>query len=147
MLGIPVGLLTCNLTEWLFHKYVLHGLGSNKKSIWASHWHSHHKIARKNNMVDHSYDEPVMFTSETFALMLGGLVLAPLLPYFPFFVTTMWVSGATYYIVHRKAHLDPLWAKKYLRHHYDHHMIGNQSHNWNVTLPIWDYILGTRVKA
>ena len=30
--------------EWALHKYVLHGLGKNKKSIFSFHWHKHHKI-------------------------------------------------------------------------------------------------------
>ena len=35
MLGIPLGLAASNATEWLMHKYVLHGLGRKKDSFWA----------------------------------------------------------------------------------------------------------------
>ena len=39
MIGIPVALAASNAGEWLIHKYWLHGLGKNKKSFWAFHWH------------------------------------------------------------------------------------------------------------
>lgn len=143
MLGIPVGVLTSNLTEWLFHKYVLHGLGKNKDSIWSAHWHNHHRKSRKNNMIDDEYKEPIIMSYETIALLVGGMSLLPLLSQFPWFVTTMWACGTAYYVLHRQAHLDSEWAKKHLPWHYSHHM-SNQSQNWNVTVPIFDYILGTR---
>jgi hypothetical protein len=148
MLGIPIGFITVNVVEWLFHKYVLHGLGKNKNSIWSEHWHRHHKIARKNNMIDADYLKPfsvLLKSYELKAILLGSATIAPLLLKFPFFVTTAWIYGATYYIVHRQAHLDENWAKKYVPWHSDHHLLGNQSHNWNVTLPITDYIMGTRI--
>ena len=49
-----------------------------------------------------------------------------------------------YFLIHRKSHLDPSWAKKYAPWHYDHHMGKNQDANWCVTFPLWDHILGTR---
>ena len=54
-------------------------------------------------------------------------------------------SAANYYYVHRRAHLEPEWAKKTIPWHYDHHMNSKQDANWCVTKPWFDYILGTRV--
>ena len=59
MLGIPLGLAASNATEWLVHKYVLHGLGRRKGSFWAFHWHDHHKNARRNDHVDPDYERPL----------------------------------------------------------------------------------------
>ena len=43
MLGIPLGLLYANASEWLIHHYVLHGLGKKKRSFWSFHWGEHHR--------------------------------------------------------------------------------------------------------
>ena len=48
MIGFPIGALVANAGEWLIHKYVLHGLGRRKKSMWAFHWHEHHRSSRRN---------------------------------------------------------------------------------------------------
>lgn len=150
MLGIPIGFLTANFTEWAFHKYILHGLGIKKDSMWNFHWHGHHKTVRKNNMIDPDYFRSIpelIVAEEGLAIILGGAALLPLLTTFPWFVTTVWVCGVAYYAIHRQAHIDPDWAKRWVPHHWDHHMLGNQQHNWNVTVPLMDYLLGTRVKS
>src|SRR5690349_15746488 len=59
MLGIPLGLAASNATEWLIHKYVLHGLGQKKGSFWSFHWHDHHKNVRRNDHVDPDYEHPL----------------------------------------------------------------------------------------
>src|SRR3954468_174287 len=58
ILGLALGLLHANAVEWLTHKYVLHGLGRRKGSMFRFHWAQHHRIARKNAMYDKSYEEP-----------------------------------------------------------------------------------------
>jgi len=37
MIGILAGLAYANASEWLIHKYALHGLGKRKGSVWAFH--------------------------------------------------------------------------------------------------------------
>lgn len=149
MLGIPLGILYANGVEWVMHKHVLHGLGKDKKSLWAFHWHEHHGASRQHEMLDEHYihgswTEWNSKTKEAVALVLGALVHAPLLPVAPFFTLTVWAWGANYYRVHRKSHLDPEWGRQHLPWHYDHHMGPNQHANWGVTYPLWDIILGTR---
>ena len=39
MIGIPLGLLYGNVSEWAIHKYVLHEKGKNKKHFFSFHWH------------------------------------------------------------------------------------------------------------
>ena len=51
MLGIPLGLLAANATEWAVHKHILHGRGRHKESLWAFHWHEHHRASRRGAMV------------------------------------------------------------------------------------------------
>lgn len=149
MIGIPLGLVAANATEWLVHKYVLHGLGRDKRSFWSFHWHDHHKAARRHDHVDPAYQEPLFSrwngqSKEAVALVAGTLAVLPLLPVAPFFVGTVAYSAMNYYRKHKRAHLDPEWAREHLPWHYDHHMGPNQDANWCVTRPWFDEWMGTR---
>ena len=62
----------------------------------------------------------------------------------PFFVGTLAYSAWNYYRKHKRAHLDPEWARANLPWHYDHHMGPNQHANWCVTRPWFDVLMGTR---
>lgn len=148
MIGIPLGLLGANATEWLVHKYVLHGLGRNRRSFWSFHWHEHHRSVRRNGHRDADYERSVFAWNaqgkEALALAATGVCLLPLLPVAPFFVGTLLTCGVNYYRVHRRSHLDPDWARAHLPWHYDHHMGPNQDANWCVTRPWFDHLMGTR---
>lgn len=149
MIGIPLGWLVSNASEWLIHKYWLHGRGKNRKSFWSFHWHDHHKSARTLGMEDPDYlNTPFKAwdpqTKEIAALLAGAAVHAPLFPVAPFYVATVWFCAARYYHVHKKSHLDPEWAKEHLPWHWDHHMGPNQDANWCVTHPFFDQVMGTR---
>ncbi len=148
MIGIPIGLLTANAVEWVFHKHVLHNLGRNRNSFWAFHWHDHHRHVRRNGFLDEDYRHPPLTwnaqTKEVAALVAGAAAVTPLLPVAPFFVGTLYYSAWNYYRVHKKSHLDPEWAREYLPWHYDHHMGPNPNANWCVTKPWFDHIMGTR---
>lgn len=149
VLGFPVGLITGNFIEWGFHKYVLHGLGKNKSSTFSPHWHDHHKTVRKNNMVDSFYLLPFskqIKSYEVKSLALGALSLLPLVKKAPTFVATLAAYGAFYYLIHRRAHLDSVWASKWLPWHLSHHLKKNQDQNWCVTFPLADVVLGTYAK-
>lgn len=149
MIGIPLALFAANATEWLMHKYVLHGLGRDKRSFWAFHWYDHHRNSRRNGHVDHDYEKPLFSqwngqSKEALALVATTLAAAPLLPVAPFFAGTMIYSAVDYYRKHKRAHLDPTWAREHLPWHYDHHMGPNQHANWCVTRPWFDHLMGTR---
>jgi sterol desaturase/sphingolipid hydroxylase (fatty acid hydroxylase superfamily) len=149
MLGIPLGLLYANAGEWFLHKHVLHGLGKNRNSIWNFHWHDHHRACRQNDHIDPGYQKtPLTWNAqakETAALAALGAAHAPLLPVAPFFTATVWYSILNYYKVHKRAHVDPEWARHNLPWHYDHHMGRDQDQNWCVTRPWFDLIMGSRV--
>lgn len=138
-----------SFVEWHLHKYVLHGIGKKKGSSLQYHWARHHKIARKNQMMDEDYislaklkPHPSSY-SEIFSVVLLCVVHLPL----------FWVSqplywaclfyACGYYTVHVLTHVIPGFAKKYVPWHYWHHMGKNQNMNWNVFLPIADIILRT----
>lgn len=147
-MGIPLGLICANATEWVVHKYVLHGLGKRKKSFYSFHWHDHHRNARNLGHYDPHYERSVFGWhaqgKEALLLAISGVAVAPLFPLAPFFVGTLWYCGYNYHRVHKRAHLDPEWARKHLPWHYDHHMGPNQDANWCVTRPWFDELLGTR---
>ena len=147
-----LGLLYANAGEWLMHKYILHGLGKNRNSFWAYHLLEHHAVCTSNSMLDPGYQKITLTawntqTKELF--VLAGIVLlhVPVFLIFPAFTSAVYVSLGLYYYKHRKAHLDPVWARRHLRWHYEHHLGGNASANWCVTWPWFDYLKGTRVKS
>lgn len=149
MIGIPIGLIVSNATEWFMHKYVLHGLALDKNSFWSFHWRGHHRNCRKNGNRDQDYDEPLFHewngqSKEAVLLMLSAAAYVPLLPVAPFFVGTVWYCSRNYYVKHKRAHQDVEWGKKHLPWHYDHHMGPNQHSNWCVTRPWFDKLMGTR---
>ena len=148
MIGFPLGLLYSNVGEWLIHKYVLHGLGKNKRSFWSFHFHEHHRNARKNDFKDQDYERSLFGwhaqTKETLGVAMIAIGHLPLLPVFPFFTGAVVYSAVNYHRIHKRAHQDPAWAKTHLPWHYDHHMGANQDANWGVTWPWFDHLLGTR---
>jgi hypothetical protein len=148
MIGIPIAWAYANAGEWFIHKYVLHGLGKNRKSFWAFHWHDHHNKARRHDMLDDQYTRSLLNwepqTKELVALGALAVTHLPLLPIAPFFTSTLLYCAARYYVMHRRAHLDPDWAKEHLPWHWDHHMGRDQNQNWCVTNPWFDHVMGTR---
>ena len=60
------------------------------------------------------------------------------------FTATVFYCSWNYYWKHKKAHLDPEWAKTSLTWHYEHHMGKDQNTNWCVTHPFFDHVMGTR---
>jgi sterol desaturase/sphingolipid hydroxylase (fatty acid hydroxylase superfamily) len=148
MLGIPIALAVSNATEWVIHKYVLHGQGRVRGTFWSFHWHEHHRNARANGFVDPDYERSLFGwnaqAKEALGLLGGALLVTPLFPVAPFFVLTSYYTSFRYYRVHKRAHQDPDWAREHLPWHYDHHMGPNQDANWCVTHPWFDRVMGTR---
>jgi len=142
------GLLYANLLEWILHKYVLHGLGKNKNSSWASHWHTHHKKSRQNDFLDDDYGKKGWNEStsrEKSGLVFLAILHLPILLVSVAFYVGVLISAFRYYYIHKKSHLDPEWAKKNVPWHYDHHMGKNQDANWGITTDWVDRVMGTRI--
>ena len=146
-----LGMLYANAGEWLMHKYILHAMGQKKNSFWAYHLYEHHVICAKNGMIDPGYQHITLKTWNTQSkelAVLAGIVLLhlPLLLIYPLFTSAVYLSLALYYYKHRRAHLDPAWARQHLPWHYEHHLGGKSNANWCVTWPLFDYLMATRVK-
>ncbi len=153
VIGFVFGMLFSNAFEWYAHKYVLHGTRTpeGRKSPRAksmqSHW-AHHKEVRTSAFRDEAYLEGYpnwRVRNEVNSLLILCAATSVALPFAPFFTFGSWYSAGVYFYKHRKAHLNPEWAKKHLPWHYDHHMNANQDANWCVTRPWFDYVMGTRV--
>jgi len=151
MIGVPIGLLVANTTEWMFHKFVLHELGKAKNSFWRFHWKPHHNSSRRNNFIDADYEKSAFESivewnaqgKELAALFVAAVIHMPLLPLTPFYTLTIWYCVLNYYRKHKKSHLFPKWAKKELYWHWLHHMGKDQNKNWGVTHPFFDFVMGT----
>lgn len=150
MLSFIIGLVYANLVEWLVHKYILHGWGKKKNSFWSFHWHEHHNTCKKNSFYDASYDEYHFLEGsrkkESLGIILLSLSHLILIAVAPAFVLGTWCYAALYLYLHKISHKYPVWSKKYMPWHWDHHMGKNQDLNWNVVFPLMDWILGTRKK-
>jgi sterol desaturase/sphingolipid hydroxylase (fatty acid hydroxylase superfamily) len=147
MLGIPIGLAVFGIGEWAVHKFVLHGLGRDPRGAHAVHYHRHHQAAHKNGGYDPDYEGPMWSSRaqrrELFGLTAVGLAHVPLFVVAPFYTSTIWYCLARYRRDHRRAHLDPAWARDHLPWHYDHHM-GDQEKNFGVSWSWFDVLAGTR---
>jgi hypothetical protein len=148
MLGFPLGLLYANGLEWASHRFLQHQLGKKKGSFWSFHWHEHHRNARRHAHYDADYLRSRIGRHaqgrETAMVALACLAHVPLLPIAPFFVLGAWTYAGYSYHVHKRAHLDPEWAKQNVPWHYEHHMGPNQDMNWCTAAPWFDKIMGTR---
>ncbi|OIJ34878.1 MULTISPECIES: sterol desaturase family protein [Acinetobacter] len=153
--GFVAGLVIANGYEWFAHKYLLHGVHRKGKPRFSptpkqmeSHW-AHHREVRKQGFSDDCYVEGLdnwRTRNELMSLALAAGVLSVV--FYPFskgMALAAIYSAGNYYYVHRRAHLEPDWAKRTIPWHYDHHMNSNQDANWCVTRPWFDYVMGTRV--
>jgi sterol desaturase/sphingolipid hydroxylase (fatty acid hydroxylase superfamily) len=148
MIGIPLAFASAGLSEWWIHKHVLHGQGKSKASFWSFHFHEHHSASRRNNMIDEDYlRSPFRWNAqgkELLGLCLVGIPVLAVAPVAPLFAATSIGLGIRYYRLHKRAHLDPQWARENLPWHYDHHMGPDQDCNWGVTVEWPDRLFGTR---
>ena len=135
-----------HIFEYVAHRYILHNRVFFKKQF-KQHFGYHHRVARKNEMYDSGYESLISSKFEFLSLTLVSIIHFPIFLFFPYAYVVLAFSVFLYYFLHRKAHTDVSWGKKWLPWHYDHHMEKNQHLNWGVRLPIIDYIVGTRLKG
>ena len=153
--GFIAGLVILNGYEWFAHKYLLHGVHRKGKPRFSptpkqmeSHW-AHHREVRKQGFSDDCYVEGLdnwRTRNELMSLAVAaGVASVVFYPFSKGMALAAIYSAGNYYYVHRRAHLEPDWAKRTIPWHYDHHMNSNQDANWCVTRPWFDYVMGTRV--
>lgn len=140
------GFIYANFVEVFAHAFFLHKLGKKKNSIFAFHWHVHHKACRLNNMMDEEYKQPWFYKNRLFEVVaLAALLILHIgiFWYVPMALAGMTVYLMLYYNVHRICHIYPEFAKKWFKGHYYHHMGKNQDSNWGTPIPLADFIIGT----
>ncbi len=153
--GFVAGLVILNGYEWFAHKYLLHGVHRKGKPRFSptpkqmeSHW-AHHREVRKQGFSDDCYVEGLdnwRTRNELMSLAVAaGVASVVFYPFSKGMSLAAIYSAGNYYYVHRRAHLEPDWARRTIPWHYDHHMNSNQDANWCVTRPWFDYVMGTRV--
>ena len=136
-----LGFLYANMMEWVVHKFLFHEMGKNKNSVFAFHLREHHINCLKNNNRDRN------FSSRELPGILFLLFLhCPIYFLLPMFYYGLCLYGSLFVIVHNLAHIKTDLGKKLFPWHWDHHM-KHQNHNFNVVIPIADYLLGTRKKT
>ena len=135
-----------NIMEYVMHRYILHGLGKNKRSPFNFHWHSHHKTCRKNNFYDSYYENPDGFikSKEKLGLVLLATLHIPIYFVSPTFFVAIGFYAVYYYTTHKRMHLDTQWGRERFPWHYDHHMGRDQDKNWGVTHQWVDKLVGSR---
>ena len=145
ILQVAIAWAYSHVLEYCLHRWLLHN--RHRKAWFKTHFGDHHKIARRNMMLDSKAHKPIKITGdpELKGLIALGLLHAPIAILWPFaYVMLIW-SAVNYFLVHRKAHQDFRWARDHLPWHYDHHMGPDQNMNWGVRLPWVDILMGTRI--
>jgi len=138
-----LGWLYGHFFEYAAHRWVFHN--PKLKSAFKHHYSQHHSRSRKGCMVDVASFKRVSWSDWEFkSLAILVVMHSPLLLVFPWFYMMLCYSAMSYFIIHKKAHQDHVWARKYVPWHYDHHMGRDSNKNWAVRLPIFDWFLGTR---
>lgn len=161
LLAVPITYVLGNLLEYLGHQRLMHVLVKPLEFLYRRHSAEHHRFFTQAGMAVQSHRDfmavifPVkvsLFYMAGVALPLGlvsGWLLGP---------NVGWLVGATgvfyyqsYEALHLMAHLpdDSWWGRRRLvaairKHHGIHHDPRRMRHvNFNITVPLWDWILGT----
>ena len=80
---VLLGILIASFAEWFIHRFLLHGLGKNKNSIWHFHW-KHHRAVRAEEGYDLLYFKYNQgYPKERLSLLLAFILISPLFLYYP----------------------------------------------------------------
>ena len=145
MLGYCYGLFF----EWWIHKNILHKYGKKMNDSFGFHYKIHHRNSRRNSFYDENYNLSLVQKYKTggckedLYLLLLAIIHVPTVFIFPGFFIAVLFSTFEYYFVHKKSHIDPEWAKKFVPWHYEHHMGKNQDMNWGIRTDFFDKLFGT----
>lgn len=147
-IGFVVGTIYALLFEWVFHRYALHGVGS-----LAQGHHLHHESSGKINVEEHinffsgdAFSIVILFTANSVPWLIAEFFVRWNL--FPGALTSFVIYLIFMEVVHRGIHLGARWVpESWSRHHLIHHghsYAANENTNYNIFLPIFDWIFGTK---
>lgn len=158
---VLVMVVVANLVEWIAHKEMLHKRRRYWEVLYDQHTPMHHRMYREASMAVGSRQEwrfVLMPAKGVFGIAVLGIPIA-LAAYRLFGADIGWTVIATvamyvsaYEVLHLAYHMpdgNPLWGNRLVRalsrHHARHHDPKlMQKYNFNVTLPLWDWILRSR---
>lgn len=133
-----LGIIYASFIEWAVHKYLFHKMGKKKNSFFSFHLKEHHKICKLSNNLDLGFE-----VREYIGMFFLVLIHLPLVLLSVHFFLAILCYAIAFSILHKMMHSDVGFCKKYFKWHWNHHM-ENPNKDWNVVLPIWDYLLKTR---
>ena len=158
--AIPITYVICNGIEWFAHKYLLHHRNPLAPVLYDQHTPMHHMVYTHEDMAIRDIREFKMVLIPAYGVFLIALHSAPVawaLAHFGYTnVAVLWFVTAVGYAVgyewlHLSYHLSPQsavgglslvkWLRKHHSIHHDPRLM--QTTNFNVTVPLWDWLLGT----
>lgn len=162
LLVVPFVFVLSNAVEWRAHRDLLHKRNRLAPILYDRHTPQHHMIFVTEDMAARSRDEWRFVLIPAFGLFLIALGNFPISAVLYFLVSpniaALWLSTAVAYVLlyewmHLSYHLPPesrigrLSVVRFLRrHHASHHDPRlMQQWNFNVTVPLWDWVRGTYV--
>jgi hypothetical protein len=161
---VPLVYMASNATEWRAHKHVLHHRTKPLELLYDRHTPVHHRIYMTDDMAIRSAREFRLVLIPPYAIVAILVGLAPM-------ATALWLFGQhnlaclfiattmfyvlSYEWLHLAYHqpstsfIGRLWLiRKLRRHHALHHDPRlMQRWNFNVTVPLWDWVRGTVYRA
>jgi len=160
----PVVFVMANLFEWRAHKHILHRRRRFLEIIYDRHTPVHHMVFTEHNMTIREPRELRLVLIPAAGVVGIVLGLAPVAALAGFLITPnagwlMLVTAALYMVTYELSHtsyhlpedsfVGRLRLVRVLRkHHAKHHDPElMQQWNFNVTVPLWDWLLGTIAPA
>ena len=163
-LVVPVMFLLANSAEWRAHRGLLHERKPPAHVLYDRHTPQHHVIFRYDDMAIRDRRELALVLIPAFGVATIAVATAP------FALAAGWllspncgwlvlVSASLYVVFYEVSHLTyhlpdthPIgrlgvvrWAREHHRRH--HHPRLMKKWNFNVTIPLWDWVCGTTAPA
>jgi len=160
LLFVPVFLVMGNAIEWHAHRGLLHRRTRFLEVLYIHHTPMHHALYVSDAMTIRSGRELRFVLLPAYGLLAILLASSPIALVFLWMgqpnLAALWVASAVFYILtyewlHLAYHLPETSAigrlaivQKLRRHHQRHHAPHlMQRWNFNVTVPLWDWVKGT----
>lgn len=160
LLTVPIMFVVSNGVEWRAHRNILHRPLWPLKDLYQRHTPEHHRVFRHHDMAVRSWKElklvlipasgvAAIIAAAVPAAALAGAVFGSNVGMLVFITSGAYV--ATYELSHLVYHLPEEsffgrlpFVKVFREHHARHHEPRlMQKWNFNVTVPLWDALMGT----
>jgi hypothetical protein len=164
LMAVPATYLLANIGEWRAHKYWLHRRSKIAPVLYDRHTPQHHMIYVTEDMAVRDRREWRLVLIPAYGIMMlfvgvsipaAAVWLAGFRNIALLFVATEMAYVLSYEWLHLSYHMPEdssvgrLWLVRTLRRHHAVHHDPRlmQRWNFNVTVPLWDWVKGTSVKS